>query len=125
MSTMRRAMATLAVLLCALTLTAGCGDDESSPPSGSSSDPKVIEVTFDGDSVTPNGERVEVAVGQEIELKVTADAPGEIHVHSSPEQELEYNKGETTVTIQGIDQPGTVDVESHSLEKVIVQLEVH
>ena len=122
---MRRAMASLAVLLCALTLTAGCGSDsDSEGGSGGSTEPKVIEVTISGDSVTPNGERVEVATGQDIELKVTADEAGEIHVHSSPEQELEYQAGETTVTIQGIDQPSLVDVESHSLEKVIVQLEV-
>ena len=97
---MRRAMATLAVLLCALTVTAGCGDDDSGgggSPSGSTSEPKVIDVTITGDSVTPNGERVDVSVGQEIRLKVTADEPGEIHVHSSPEQELEYAAGETTV----------------------------
>jgi hypothetical protein len=119
---MRRALASLAVLLCALTVTAGCGSDDQG--SGDSSAPQVIEVTISGDSVTPNGERVEVAVGQEVELKVTADEAGEIHVHSSPEQELEYKAGETTVTIQGIDKPGTVDVESHALDKVIVQLEV-
>ncbi len=28
---------------------------------------------------------------------MTADAPGEIHVHSSPEQEFEYDKGSTTL----------------------------
>ena len=122
---MRRAMASLAVLLCALTVTTACGSDsDSEGGSSGSTDPKVIEVTFDGDSVTPNGERIEVGTGQDIELRVTADEAGEIHVHSSPEQELEYQAGETTVTIQGIDQPGTVDVESHTLEKVIVQLEV-
>ena len=47
----------------------------------------------------PNGERVEVAAGQQIELVVTADAPGEIHVHSSPEQELEYDAGTTTLEL--------------------------
>lgn len=119
---MRRALATLTVLLCALPLAA-CGGDDSGPaqPTG----PKVIDVTFEGDSVTPNGDRVEIATGQEVELHVTADQPGEIHVHSDPEQELEYGTGETTVTIKGLDTPGTVDVESHALEKVIVQLEVH
>ena len=81
-------------------------------------------MTFDGDSVDPSGERVEVATGQDIELDVTADEAGEIHVHSSPEQELEYDEGESTVTIKGIDQPGIVEVESHSLDQVIVQLEV-
>ena len=81
-------------------------------------------MTFEGDTVTPNGERVEVETGQPIELNVTADAPGEIHVHSDPEQELEYDEGSSTVEIAPIDQPGVVDVESHDLEAVIVQLEV-
>ncbi|GAA2155390.1 hypothetical protein GCM10009844_42400 [Nocardioides koreensis] len=127
---MRRALATLAVLTLTLGATAACGGDDSSSPSGSgtaagSSDgPQVIEVTFDGDSVTPNGDRVEVQHGQPVELRVTADAPGEIHVHSEPEQELEYDKGTSTVEIAPIDAPGIVDVESHTLDKTIVQLEV-
>jgi hypothetical protein len=119
---MRRALAALTILLCAVPLAA-CGDDSGS--GGPTSGTKVIDVTFQGDSVTPNGERVEVATGQAITLHVTADAPGEIHVHSNPEQQLEYGKGETTVTISPIEEPGTIDVESHALEKVIVQLEVH
>src|SRR3954451_23174250 len=118
---MRRALATLTVLVCALPLAA-CGDDSSggsdgSGGSGGSTQAKVIDVTFAGDSVTPNGERVEVSVGQPITLHLTADQPGEIHVHSTPEQELEYPKGETDVKIAPIDAPGTVDVESHHLEK--------
>lgn len=118
---MRRALAASTALLCALTLAA-CGDEEK--PAGSTTDPEVIAVTFEGDSVTPNGERVEVATGQEVELDITADEAGEIHVHSDPEQTLEYAEGESTVTIQGIRTPSTVDVESHNLDKVIVQLEV-
>lgn len=119
---MRRTLAAVAAVLATLTLATACGDEEK--PDSGSTDPQVIEVTFSGDSVTPNGERVKVATGQDIELKVTADSPGEIHVHSSPEQELEYSSGTSTVTIKGIDQPGTVDVESHALDKVIVQLQV-
>jgi hypothetical protein len=115
--------ALLVLLLLAAPTLAGCGDSQGSEP-GRSTAPKVIEVTYSGDSVTPNGDRVEVATGQEVRLEVTADAPGEIHVHSSPEQELAYSKGTSTVTIKGIDAPGTVDVESHALDKVIVQLEV-
>ena len=65
-----------------------------------------------------------MAVGQPVELVVDADAPGEIHVHSDPEQELEYDAGTTTLDLDPIDPPGVVDVESHSLEVVIVQLEV-
>ena len=109
----------VAAVLAAVTLVAGCNDDQAT-----TSGTKTIDITFSGDSVTPNGERVDVQAGQPIELVVKADKAGEIHVHSSPEQELEYKAGETTVTIQGIDKPGTVDVESHALDKVIVQLEV-
>jgi hypothetical protein len=62
-------------------------------------------------------------VGQEIDLVVTADQPGEIHVHSTPEQELAYEAGTTTLPLT-IDQPGVVEVESHDLDLTIVQLEV-
>ncbi len=119
---MRRTLAALAVLLTSLATLSACGGSDS--PDESDAGPKVIEVTVKGDSITPNGERVEVAVGQEVDLEVTADAPGTIHVHSSPEQELDYEAGDTTLTIEGIDTPGVVDVESHELDKVIVQLEV-
>jgi FtsP/CotA-like multicopper oxidase with cupredoxin domain len=129
---MRRTLASLAVVLCALTLTSACGGDESGgggSASGGSSQPseapKTIAVTINGDEVTPNGDRIEVDAGQDVELDVTADAPGEIHVHSTPEQELEYKEGKSTLTITNLDQPGTVDVEVHELDKVIVQLEVH
>jgi hypothetical protein len=113
------AMTVLSVLL----LVAGCGDDGGGGADGDSSAPEKIDITFSGDSVEPNGERVEVDAGQKVELVVKADAPGEIHVHSTPEQELEYGKGTTTLTLT-IDQPGVVEVESHDLEKTILQLEV-
>jgi hypothetical protein len=74
--------------------------------------------------VTPNGERVDVAVGQPVEFVVTADAPGEIHVHSDPEQQLEYEKGTTILKLKGFKTAGIIEVESHALEKTIVQLEV-
>lgn len=119
---MRRTLAPVALVLGLLTAVTACGDEEK--PAADTQDPKVVQVTFEGDSVTPSGERVQVSTGQDIELRITADEPGEIHVHSTPEQELEYDAGEQTVTIEGIDQPGTVDVESHTLEKIIVQLEV-
>ncbi|CUR56336.1 conserved exported hypothetical protein [metagenome] len=116
-----RFMATLIAVVAALALTSCGGEDDGS--SGSDAAPKTIEVTFDGDTVTPNGERVEVQTGQTIVLDITADEGGEIHVHSSPEQELEYDAGSSTVDFT-IEQPGVVDVESHGLDKVIVQLEV-
>ena len=83
----------------------------------------VVEITFENGEVEPNGERVEAETGQPIELEVTADEPGELHIHSDPEQEIAYDAGTETFEIQ-IDRPGVVEVESHDLEQVIVQLEV-
>lgn len=126
---MRRTAGVLTLLLCTLPLLAGCGDDDTgSPPtsgeSGESGDhTATVEITISDGSVTPNGERVEVHAGQPIELVVKADEAGELHVHSSPEQELEYGAGTTNLKLT-LDQPGVVDVESHDPKAVIVQLEV-
>jgi len=117
---MRRPVAALASALLATVLLSGCG---SSSSSSSSLPTKVIDVTVTGDSVDPNGELIKVAVGQRIELDVTADAPGEIHVHSSPEQEFEYAKGSSTITVAPITAPGRVEVESHTLGKTLFTLQ--
>jgi len=73
--------------------------------------------------VTPNGTDIDVKVGQRIELDVTADKPGEIHVHSSPEeQEFEYDAGSSTLQVTPIPAPGQVVVESHTLDKTLFTL---
>ncbi|MCD4526425.1 MULTISPECIES: hypothetical protein [unclassified Nocardioides] len=118
---MRRTLASMAVLVSTLATVTACGDDESSNGDGAGTE--TIEITFEGDTVTPNAERVEVGVDQPVDLVVTADEPGEIHVHSDPEQEFAYDAGETTFEL-AIDRPGVVEVESHDLDVVIVQLEV-
>jgi hypothetical protein len=123
MRKLRHLTAVLAVLAGGLTLTA-CGSDDDAPASATTKATKTIDITFDGTSVTPNGERVEVAKGQPVEFVVKADAPGEIHVHSDPEQELEYEKGTTILKLPAFDKAGIIEVESHALEKTIVQLEV-
>lgn len=116
--TIRKAAAV--VLAIVLALTAACGGDD---PTGGDQEPKMIDISFTGDSVTPNGERVEVEVGQPVDLVVKSDHAGEIHVHSEPEQVFDYEPGTTILKLQ-IDRPGIVEVESHDLEQVIVQLEV-
>ena len=95
------------------------GDDSSSPaPAGT-----VVDITFKGDSVTPNGERIDAKVGEPLTLDITADKAGELHVHSTPEQEIAYDAGTSTHEVT-FDQPGVVDIESHHLDKVVVQVEV-
>jgi hypothetical protein len=98
-----------------------------SPTGSATSEPtdagQVIDITIKGDTVNPNGKKVDVKANEPVTLNVTADQPGEIHIHSTPEQEIEYAAGESTHTVT-FDRPGVVEVESHSLEKVIVQLQV-
>src|SRR5690242_7978250 len=74
---MRRLMAIMAVLLGTVALLAGCGSSDSNGSNGStgttdgsggsSSKPLVVDITFSGQTVTPNGERVKVGVGQKVE----------------------------------------------------------
>jgi hypothetical protein len=115
--------AVILVLVASLGL-AGCGGSNSSGGSGSSAEPLVIDVTFKGDQTTPNGSVIQASVGQPISLHVTADSPGEIHVHSSPEQEFEYKAGTSTLTLTPIAAPGVITVESHTLDKVLFKLQV-
>jgi hypothetical protein len=120
---MRRTVAVLTLLLCVLPVLAGCGEDNPSSPSSGDDTPTTINIEFSGGSVTPKGRRVEVKAGEPVELVVKADKPGELHVHSTPEKELPYGAGTTRLTL-AIHQPGVVDVESHDLGVVVVQLEV-
>lgn len=127
-----RGLARLAplVLVLAAGLTA-CGGNDADPASTGSSSPSAssdgdsvsIDVTREGDTFTPNGERVELEVGQTLVLTITADVAGEMHVHSTPEQEVSYDAGTSEHEIT-IDRPGVVEVESHDPDTVVLQLEV-
>ena len=119
-------------LVLALGLTA-CGGDDADPPTGSQGatqggatqdgDGVAVTVTREGDEFTPNGERVELGVDQTLVLTIDADEAGEIHVHSTPEQEIEYDAGTSEHELV-IDRPGVVEVESHEPDVVLLQLEV-
>jgi hypothetical protein len=89
------------------------------PPTGA----KVIGITITADSVSPDGDRISVKRKQPVVLEIDAAAEGELHVHSTPEQHIEFPAGKSRVQLE-LDQPGVVDVEDHDLDKLIVQLEV-
>jgi hypothetical protein len=122
--TTRLAVATLLTVLLALT---GCSSGSGSSGSSGSSDGgkagTTVHITIKGGKVTPNGDRVTAAVGKPIMLHIEADKAGQIHVHSTPEQEISFPKGASMKTLT-IDKPGIVDVEDHALDQVIVQLQV-
>ena len=122
---MRKLLAVVAVLVATLTVLTSCsGSDSGASGSGTTSNkPTSIDITIKNGDVTPQGERVEAKVNRPITLNISADKAGQIHVHSSPEQHIDFPKGQSTKHLT-IKQPGIVDVEDHALDKVIVQLQV-
>lgn len=137
-------MATLTCIL-GLGALAACGSDDSdagAPPTApatpvTSTTPtapstpetpaapagKSLDITVRGKEVTPNGQRIKLGVGETFTINVDSDHAGEIHVHSTPEQHLEYGVGTTTLTVT-VKTPGIVAVEDHAADITIAQLEV-
>ena len=105
---------------------AGCGDGSAdsaeTPASSPTQEQAPIEVTVEGDSISPAGERVKVAVNEPIVIEVTSDRAGELHVHSTPEQEISFTEGTTEHELL-LERPGVVEVESHDPDLVVLQLE--
>lgn len=124
--------------MCAgLLLMSGCGsnDDAVEPaPIASAStsaspavadaatDTVVVDIAIKDGKATPQGARVDVAVGQEVTLRVTSDAADEIHVHSEPEHSYDVVPGGSKDFTFTVEIPGQVAVESHHLGVTIVQL---
>ncbi len=139
-----RALATATVLCVSLSL-AGCGEDEvapaaeptdatssSQPSKRPSSAPKkeqepekeagpTLAMTVSGGDVSPMGRTIELAAGDPLTIRITSDRPGELHVHSSPEQYVEFGAGRTTHKLT-VPQPGQVDVEEHESGALVARL---
>ncbi len=125
----RARLAPLALVLAGLVAGLGaCGGGGDQPGAGVASprtegDSVVVPVNREDDTFTPNGERVDLAIGQTLVLEVDADEAGELHVHSTPEQEIAYDAGTSEHEIT-VDRPGVVEVESHEPDSIVLQLEV-
>jgi len=81
----------------------------------------TVFVTIGPDSVTPVAETVDLSVGAPLTLDITASRAAELHVHSSPEREIEVDPGHSTVELS-FDKPGTVDVEEHESDSLILRV---
>lgn len=125
-------MKKLAMLCAAVLLVGGCGGEDtgtvSSSPNPATESPAsedvVVDIAIKDGSVTPQGDRVEVKVGQEVTLRITSDAAEEIHVHSDPERSYEVRSGGSVEESFSIDTPGQVAVEAHHLDATVAQLVV-
>jgi hypothetical protein len=120
--------------LCGCASSSGSATDQVTSPDSSSSNlspttatqrPVSIRIRFrDGQLVAP-ATLVTAAVGQPIDLVVTSDSDQEIHVHSTPEHEYEVRAGARDEMFEfTIDTPGTIEVESHTLDALIVKIQV-
>ena len=122
-------------LAATLALAAGCGSGETkaapspSPATPTSSQPPEatpgtsVSITFADGDVSPSGKKVELESGETLVLRISAEKAGELHVHSSPEQEIAFPQGDSEHTVT-IDRPGLVEVEAHDPHKLVLQLEV-
>ncbi|WP_244929035.1 hypothetical protein [Nocardioides sp. W7] len=149
--TLRPAALAAAVLLAAT--LAACSSDESDPaaeptptpassaptstgsPGDSGTTPAPTEppaevpagvslvVRIDGESVSPNAADLDLGRGEPLTLRITSDRAGELHVHSRPEQYVEFEAGASTHELV-IDAPGSVEVEEHESGVVVAVLKV-
>ncbi|HEX4189523.1 MAG TPA: hypothetical protein VHZ06_00900 [Marmoricola sp.] len=84
---------------------------------------KIIKVKFTGSKVSPDGVPVQVTQGQPIVLQISSPKSGQLHVHSSPQEHINFPSGDSEITLD-FKQPGVIDIEDHALNQLIVQLEV-
>lgn len=100
--------------------TAPAASGSASAPAGA----RVIAIRLLADgSVEPNGERIEVAVGEPITLEVTSERDDEVHVHGIDE-EIDVDAGETESETVTFDTPGSYEVESHEPARIILIVNV-
>ena len=94
-----------------------------SPPSLNPDYPFTINIVIAKGKTIPSGLKYDVAVGQKVILKVTSDADDEIHAHTGGAGYEMQVPADTPVRGSfTIDSPGSFEVESHRLEKIIVIL---
>ena len=132
-----------AVTLVLAVALGGCGDDAQEPQSAASSSsvPEAsssptrdqgsasptdgtgtrLAVRIDGDDVSPMAETMELSTGDVLTVEVDANRAGELHVHSSPEQYVEFGDGTTRQRI-AFDKPGQVDIEEHQTGVLVARV---
>jgi hypothetical protein len=106
-----------------LTVVGLSGCAVSAPPMVGDTSGWTLHVRISDGHVTPNGEPVELRRGDSLTVVVDADLPGELHVHSKPEQHIEFEAGSSTHELT-FDVPGVVEIEDHASDTVIAQVEV-
>jgi hypothetical protein len=83
----------------------------------------VINIVIANGKVTPNGQKLNAKVGQQVVMNVTSDTADEVHAHIGGDgYELEVPAGKPTMGSFTLTSAGSFEVESHHLNKIIVIL---
>lgn len=94
-----------------------------SPPSLNPDYALTINIVISKGKTVPNGEKINVRVGQKVILNVTSDTDDEIHAHLGGDgYQLAVPAGRPAKGSFTLESPGSFEVESHHLEKIIVIL---
>ncbi|OBI53389.1 hypothetical protein [Mycobacterium sp. E796] len=117
--TVRRALvaAWAAALTCGLV---ACGGSQPQSPAAA----PVVDVTIAKGQVTPTNATLQAKVHQQITLRVTSDAPDELHVHSTPDHKFPVAAAPGQTFQFSVDVPGNVEVELHHLDRTIATIQV-
>lgn len=83
----------------------------------------LLEVVIAGEKVSPNAQEIALGVGEPLTVTVDSNRAGELHVHSKPEQYVEFNQGASEHELV-IKTPGEVEVEDHETGAVVALIEV-
>jgi hypothetical protein len=86
-------------------------------------DSPLLTVTISDNEVLPKAEEIELGVGEPLLIEIESDRAGELHIHSSPAQFIEFSAG-TAQTKLFINTPGRVEVEDHETSAVVALLTV-
>ncbi|WP_433158026.1 hypothetical protein [Kribbella sp. CA-247076] len=108
------------VLVVSAVVLAGCsGGGQESDGSGA-----TVEVSIQDGKTEPSGDVVKVRTGEQVTVKITSDIDDEVHVHSTPDHSFQVAPGEQVEETFSFSAPGTYEMESHRLKKLIAKFEV-
>ena len=103
----------------------GTTSPSASSSSSSNANAVIIDITIAKRQVTPSGQKLNLSRGQTVIMHVTSDMDDEIHAHTGGDgYELEVTAGKPATGSFVVSDPGSFEIESHHLEKIIAILNV-
>lgn len=83
----------------------------------------AIIIKISGDKITPNAKEIDLRRGEPLLMTITSDRPGQLHVHSKPEQYVDFKAGTSQQELV-IKTPGVVEAEEHDTSAVVAVITV-